>query len=469
MLRERGKLIIGANYALEMAIVWGAFWVAYQAYAPTHQPPFPPYAKYRSLLLLSLLSWSIVLWFTPSYFSARVRSIRWALGKTVQAGLFSALLLFAGTAVFKLQYASRGLELMAIAIGTAALAGERVAVRLGMRWARTRGHNYRQVVIVGTGGAARRVARMIEGHPEWGLRILGLFADGDDARPRTVGGRPVLGGVRDLPDYMRSSVVDEVIFCVPRQRRDTLTDLFLKCDELGIKTRVMMNFLPRSAARVTLEDLDGIPMLTYSRTPTSELELVAKRAIDLAASAALLVVLSPVLAAVGLAIRLESRGPVLFRQRRVGLYGRVFTLYKFRSMTVDAEARQLTLAAMNEMDGPVFKIRRDPRVTAVGRVIRRLSLDELPQLLNVLRGEMSLVGPRPLPVGEVDRMQSWQRRRLSMKPGITCLWQVSGRNTVNFQRWMRLDLEYIDNWSLWLDTKILLRTVPAVLETRGAW
>lgn len=469
MLRERGKLIIGANYVIEMLIAWGAFWLAYQVYAPRHHGAFPPYAQYRSLLLLSLLSWSVVLWFTPSYFSARVRSIRWALWKTLQAGLLSGLLLFAGTAAFKLQYTSRGLEVLAIAIATAGIAAERVGSRLLMRWVRTRGHNYRQVVIVGTGGAARRVARIIEGHAEWGLRILGFFADEDGVRRRTVGGRVVLGGVRDLPEFMRTNVVDEVIFCVPRQRRDTLTDLFLKCDELGVKTRVMLNFLPRSVARVTLEQLDGIPMLTYSRTPTSELELAAKRAIDLVGSAVLLALLSPVLALVAIAIWLESGGPILFRQKRVGLYGRVFTLYKFRSMVHDAEARQLTLAAMNEMDGPVFKIRRDPRVTAVGRVIRRLSLDELPQLLNVLRGEMSLVGPRPLPVSEAERIQPWQRRRLSMKPGLTCLWQVSGRNTVNFQRWMRLDLEYIDNWSLWLDTKILLRTVPAVLESRGAW
>jgi exopolysaccharide biosynthesis polyprenyl glycosylphosphotransferase len=198
------------------------------------------------------------------------------------------------------------------------------------------------------------------------------------------------------------------------------------------------------------------------------LALVAKRAFDLVASAAALVVLSPLFLAIAAAVKLDSPGPVLFRQRRVGLAGRIFTVYKFRSMHHGAEALRPALEARNEMVGPVFKIRDDPRVTRVGRWLRRTSFDELPQFFNVLRGEMSVVGPRPPIPSEVRAYARWQRRRLSVKPGITCTWQVSGRNEVDFDRWMALDLDYIDHWSLWGDLRIVLKTIPAVLLGRGA-
>jgi exopolysaccharide biosynthesis polyprenyl glycosylphosphotransferase len=212
----------------------------------------------------------------------------------------------------------------------------------------------------------------------------------------------------------------------------------------------------------------GLPLLSFSSTPSDAIALVAKRAFDLVASAAALVLLAPVLLAIAAAVKLDSPGPVLFRQRRVGLAGRTFTLYKFRSMRQDAEAQRRALEARNEMDGPVFKIRDDPRVTRVGRFLRRTSLDELPQFWNVLRGEMSVVGPRPPIPAEVRRYARWQRRRLSVKPGLTCTWQVSGRNEVDFDRWMALDLDYIDTWSLWGDVRIVLKTIPAVLLGRGA-
>ncbi len=469
MLRERAKLVIAVHYASEIAVLGAAFRLAYDANAAWRHVPLAAWDRFRPLLELSLACWAVVLWFTPSYFSTRVRSIPWTLLQTLQAGALTALLVLAGTAFLKMTYVSRGIELLAVAFGTAGLGAERVAVRLAARWVRSRGRNYRQVVVVGLGGAGRRMARVIDRNAVWGLRIVGFFAAHDEERPASVNGHPVLGGLADLPAYLANHVVDEVVLCVPRQRRDALTDVFLKCDELGIRTRVVMNFLPKSQAKVRLEELDGIPMLTYSRTPAGELALAAKRAIDIVASAVALALLAPVLGAVALAIRMESRGAVLFRQRRVGLYGRAFTLFKFRSMYEDAESRLAEVAHLNEMDGPVFKIRRDPRVTVVGKVLRRLSLDELPQLVNVLQGHMSLVGPRPPVPAEVERYQAWQRRRLSVKPGLTCLWQVSGRNHVSFQKWMRLDLEYIDNWSLWLDLKILARTVPVVLGAKGAW
>jgi len=214
-------------------------------------------------------------------------------------------------------------------------------------------------------------------------------------------------------------------------------------------------------------DMDGVPMLAFTRTPSDALALGVKRAFDVVISAAVLVVLSPLFAAIALAIRIDSPGPIFFKQRRIGQSGRVFEVLKFRSMFRDAEGRLEALRAHNEMSGPVFKMANDPRVTKVGRLLRRTSLDEFPQFWNVLKGEMSIVGPRPPIPSEVRQYKRWQRRRLSMKPGITCIWQISGRNDIDFERWMELDLQYIDEWSLWGDIEIFFKTIPAVLSSRG--
>jgi len=232
--------------------------------------------------------------------------------------------------------------------------------------------------------------------------------------------------------------------------------------------RFALNIFPHTKAKVDLEDLDGVPLLTFSTSPNSQLQLMAKRATDVTLSALLLFLGMPVVLVIALLVKITSGGSILFRQTRCGLNGRFFTLYKFRTMIEDAEARRRDLWHLNEMNGPVFKVRNDPRVTAFGRFLRKFSLDELPQLWNVLRGDMSLVGPRPPIPEEVAQYQRWQRRRLAMKPGLTCLWQISGRNELDFNRWIELDLEYIDSWSPSLDWKILWKTIPVVLSGRGA-
>ncbi len=242
----------------------------------------------------------------------------------------------------------------------------------------------------------------------------------------------------------------------------------LLCEEQGVNVRVVLNFFPNRISKLAVEDLEGIPMLAFSSAPSAMAPLAGKRVFDVVVSALALLLMSPLLILIAIAIKLDSPGPVFFRQRRVGLSGREFRLYKFRSMSHDAEARLSELRSRNEMDGPVFKMRDDPRVTRVGRLLRKTSLDEFPQFLNVLRGEMSVVGPRPPLPSEVRLYERWQRRRLSVKPGITCTWQVSGRNEIDFARWMDLDLHYIDNWSLWHDLKIVLLTIPAVVFGRGA-
>jgi exopolysaccharide biosynthesis polyprenyl glycosylphosphotransferase len=243
----------------------------------------------------------------------------------------------------------------------------------------------------------------------------------------------------------------------------------LACEIEGVEAWLVADFIRTSISRPAIDELMGKPMIVFRSAPEVSWALLLKGIFDRVGAAALLVLLSPLMLAAAAVIKLSSRGPVLFRQERCGLRGRVFTMNKFRSMVSDAEQRRAELMAFNEMDGPVFKIAKDPRVTGIGRFLRRTSLDELPQLVNVLKGEMSLVGPRPLPVNEVRQFKdAWQRRRLSMKPGLTCLWQIAGRNTIGFEEWMRLDLQYIDSWSLWLDLKILLKTIPVVLMGKGA-
>jgi exopolysaccharide biosynthesis polyprenyl glycosylphosphotransferase len=309
----------------------------------------------------------------------------------------------------------------------------------------------RHVAVVGNASSAHEVGRTIKRYDMWGLKLIGVFSH-DEARALLEGGG-----------------VDELIIVVDRESLNEYTDTFLLCEELGVTARVVLNFFPHSIARMELQEFDGLPLLSFSTTPTNEALMFVRRILDVLLATVIVVIFGPlVMLPTAILIKLTSPGPVLFKQKRCGLNGRVFTMYKFRSMVDNAEQLRVEMEAFNEMDGPVFKSSRDPRITTIGKIIRRRSIDELPQLFNVLQGHMSLVGPRPPLPQEVARYERWQRRRLSMKPGMTCLWQISGRNEVSFEDWMKLDLTYIDNWSLLLDLKILLKTVPVVLLGRGA-
>jgi exopolysaccharide biosynthesis polyprenyl glycosylphosphotransferase len=308
----------------------------------------------------------------------------------------------------------------------------------------------RHVAVVGSCDAARDFARKIEEHRVWGLHLVGIFDQ------------------KDVKGLLERGGLDELIVVTDNEPLSEFTDTFLLCEELGVTARVVLNFFPHSFARTELEQFGEFPLLSFSTTPTNEALFFVRRIMDLVIVCIFGIPILLVIGISSIAIRLTSPGPVFFKQERCGLNGRLFTMYKLRSMVNNSEQALFELETLNEMDGPVFKSSRDPRRTKVGKFLRKFSIDEFPQFYNVLRGDMSLVGPRPPLPQEVARYERWQRRRLSMKPGITCLWQISGRNEVSFQEWMKLDLTYIDNWSLLLDLKILLKTVPVVLLGRGA-
>jgi exopolysaccharide biosynthesis polyprenyl glycosylphosphotransferase len=322
------------------------------------------------------------------------------------------------------------------------------------------------VVLGGSVEAAPFVDALLK-HPQWGLRVAGvLVPEGEDIT--SVHGVRVLGRIGELSTVIERENIAQVFMTGRAWDTTTLRQVGDVCEEVGVTFSMDANFLGLSIARADVADLAGWSVLSFSSTPNDGGALLVKRGLDVLGAAVGLVVLAPLLLLAAGLIWLEDRGPIFFTQQRSGLYGRTFPMYKFRSMVVDAEKQKAALEKLNEMSGPVFKMKRDPRITRIGALLRKTSIDELPQLWNVLRGEMSLVGPRPPIPAEVARYERWQMRRLSMKPGLTCIWQVSGRNRVDFDNWMRLDLEYIDNWSLFLDVKLILRTFPVVLTGRGA-
>ncbi|MFP7754046.1 sugar transferase [Thermodesulfobacteriota bacterium B35] len=336
--------------------------------------------------------------------------------------------------------------------------------------------NYKIVLIIGTRERAREMVRAITDNPESGYRIIGcLDLKGHEERigKQIHGNVKVIGTIADLRDILTSQTVDEIVFAVPLKIIDCVTKYISIAEKMGINIRIMPDFQIHKimyrpeCASIFLEKFVGMPTLALSSLPPANTGLYCKTAIDYVGAVALLVVTMPLFIMIGLAVKLTSKGPVIFKQTRCGLNGRTFTMYKFRTMIEGAESLKDHLENTNEMDGPVFKLRKDPRVTPVGRFLRKTSLDELPQLVNILKGEMSFVGPRPPLPSEVKKYKLWQRRRLSMKPGLTCIWQVSGRNNLDFEQWMKLDLQYIDNWSIWLDLKLLVLTFREVLVRSG--
>ena len=357
--------------------------------------------------------------------------------------------------------------------------------------ARKSGNNSRYLLFIGHNRRALELASRIDASPELGFRIVGFISETVPAdtvargtatnsvdqssevvgtiTPEKLQAWKVIGTLEDLRTILEKGTVDELMICLNLQHWfHVIANIVQDAHELGVVVRLIpepgyANLLKQ----LQIEEFDGKNIVTLFREQML-LHLLAKRVTDIAVSLASLVLLSPVMLVAAVAIKLTSPGPVFFVQERVGMNKRRFPLYKFRSMVANAEQARAELGALNEMDGPVFKIRNDPRITPIGRLLRRTSIDELPQLFNVLRGQMSLVGPRPPLPNEVDEYEWMYRKRLSIKPGVTCIWQVRGRNNASFKQWMEWDREYIENWSLWLDLKILLQTIPVVLLCRGA-
>jgi exopolysaccharide biosynthesis polyprenyl glycosylphosphotransferase len=408
--------------------------------------------------------WVVILWLHGLYRPRARWSIRSeglaVLRATVVLGLVTGTVLFA----FKLPDVSRLFLIALFPAQWLVTLATRVALRIVFEWLRARGYNQRFVLVVGTGPRAVSFSKKLEDHRELGLRIFG-FVD-DEKQPGFPAKRKYLGSLDKIEALLHSEVIDEIALCLPFTQWDQMNAIAHLCEEEGRIVRVPVDVLDRAFAMGRFEDLDGTPVYSLVSGPDRAVALVVKRAVDVVVSGLALIVGSPILLAIALAIKARDGSPVVFRQTRIGLHGRKFGMLKFRTMTVDAEQRLEELRAKSEINGAAFKMTNDPRVTRSGRWLRRSSLDELPQLWNVFRGDMSLVGPRPALPKEVDAYDLWHRRRLSMKPGMTGLWQVSGRRSPSFDRWAELDLSYIDRWSLWLDVKILARTLPAAIEGR---
>ena len=347
----------------------------------------------------------------------------------------------------------------------------RLLVRPLLASLRRRGRNLRYMLIVGTNSRAIEFARRIQQKPDLGYRLLG-FVDGDWQRMAEFKqmGFSLVSDHAGLAEFLRCNVVDEVAMYLPlRSSYEDALKAAALCEQHGIIMRFDGDIFDLKKSRSSPDEFDGDHSVATYTGVREWWPLVVKRIIDTAFSVILLFLFAPVFVIVALLIAISSDGPIFFRQERLGLNKRRFMILKFRTMVPDAEKMLAKLEEHNEVSGPVFKIRKDPRITSIGKVLRRTSIDELPQLFNVLKGDMSLVGPRPLPVRDYEGFsEDWQRRRFSVRPGITCLWQVSGRSSIPFEQWMKLDLQYLDEWSLWLDMKILARTVSAVLKGSGA-
>lgn len=446
-------------------------------------PFLPPLGLYSFSRYLPVLVGIVAIWLLAGYLLGlydprELRERQQAVWDPTKQVLLGTLLLTTGLFFFKGFYVSRLLLIGFVLLDWMLQVALRLAfLEWGPRWRERFGGEY-FILLVGTGPRAQEMADLIQDSRNAGLRLLGFVETGrGDARAasraaagdRRTGQEPApTWALPEVPRLLEQHVVDEVLFAVSKEELDQLEDLLLLCEEEGVRTRVQLQIFPHLNSQLYLEHLRHVPLLTFSTTPENELHLLIKRVADVVAAAVLLVLLSPLLLLLAVLIKLTSAGPVLYRQQRCGLGGRRFTLYKFRSMVADADLHREELEALNEADGPVFKIWNDPRCTRIGRWMRRFSLDELPQLWNVLKGDMSFVGPRPPLPQEVEKYERWQRRRLRMRPGLTCLWALEGRSQLSFARWMKLDLDYIDTWSLWLDLKIFLKTIPRVLLGRGA-
>ena len=425
-----------------------------------------------ALLLLLLAIWHMIFTSFQVYQSRRLETL-WLneITDVLKATTVGTLAVGGLGLLFQMEMLTPRFLAVLWLVATPVAIASRLIMRYTLKGVRKLGRNLNHVLIVGTNSRAMEIARRIETRKGLGYHLVGFVDDiwwSSDVEEQ--GDYSRVTDLKGVPEYLKDHVVDEVIICVPvKSLFDASSRIMEQCEEQGITVRAITDaFKPRNG-RSNVGQYEGNHVMTVNTGSLNTPGIIVKRMLDVLISLVLLVVLAPVILLIAGLIKSTSPGPVFFIQKRIGLNKRIFKLYKFRTMVTNAEEIMAELEKHNEVSGPVFKIRHDPRITPLGRFLRKTSLDELPQLINVFKGDMSLVGPRPLPLRDYDGFeQDWHRRRLSVSPGITCLWQVQGRNAISFERWMELDMEYIDRWSLWLDVKIIFKTIPAVLKGSGA-
>jgi len=467
MLREHTSGFNQLKLVLDVILVACSFFVGYLVDTWLHDGHSP--TDSMGLLAMLVFIWIGLLHYFGMYDSFRVKKIPDILFVIFKSTLIGFVIYGSCIYLLKITEVSR-FFIGFIFLFTAVLIGfEKIAVVLLTRDVRLRGFNFRRVLIVGTGKRAQRFIDVITDHPEWGLKVLGIVDKELSKVGERINGSRVIGTFDDIPDIVHNNVVDEVLFVVPRSWLNHIEGIMHFLELEGIRVNVAVDYFELKLSRAEQTHLNGFPMITFKTTPDRIWHILSKRLFDITTSLLGIFFLWPVFVLVAITIKATSKGPIFFKQDRCGLNGRRFNLYKFRTMVVDAEERLRELLHNNEVAGPAFKMKDDPRLTKVGKLLRKFSIDEFPQLWNVLKGDMSLVGPRPPIPKEVENYDNWQRRRLSMRPGLTCLWQVNGRSEISdFDEWVKLDLEYIDKWSIWLDFRILFKTIPVVLFGIGA-
>jgi exopolysaccharide biosynthesis polyprenyl glycosylphosphotransferase len=462
MPSKQRELIVQISQLTDALLIAVVFWLAHAfrmelAFRfPENVTMIAPFRYYKWLYLVILPVYPILLDLNGLYSRPVVQrwhQTLWILIKSVSIG---ALIVVAVMYFLQLNLLSRGVVVLFSAFSVVALMTKDLVFQAYLR-THARHHRFaRAILFVGPPEKKAEFDHLLAEHPEWNFQMVGDL-------------KPDADFLAKLTDRLHHEAIACVVIDVGQTYFSEVEKAVVICETEGVEVWLVADFVKTSIARATVDDFHGKPLLVFRTTPDLTWQLIGKRLIDIVGALLGLAVLGPlIMLPAAIIIRLTSPGPILFRQKRSGLHGRLFTMYKFRSMVTNAEMLRAELEHFNEMSGPVFKIKDDPRVTPVGRLMRKTSIDELPQLWNVLVGDMSLVGPRPPIPTEVQQYDPWHRRRLSMKPGLTCLWQVSGRNRINFEQWMKLDLQYIDNWSLWLDFKILFRTIPVVLSGFGA-
>ncbi|MFK7897262.1 MAG: sugar transferase [Myxococcota bacterium] len=468
MLRNHGTITSSLIMALDVVLSAAIFLT--MLHWPMASGLSDPFAQGGAAIVIVTLTgcliWPLTFQQLEVYQSARTLS-GWDVAKRlVVSGVIAATVL--GAVAFATDVPLiRSFPFMCAAVQGVALSIVRMTLYGLLRTARRFGRNTRDILIVGSGDRAAGVLRSIEAHPSWGLRVIGFVDDVDTPIDPSLFNAKLFR-IDQMPLLLGEMVVDRVVVACPRSMLGTIAPVLRACSGAGVPLTLLPDLFGDFLPTPHIGRFGERPSLEFAAVHHSTFMLGIKRAVDIVGAAAALVVAAPLIGLSALAIWREDGGPIFFKQQRCGLYGRRFEMIKLRTMCTDAEERKADLVEMNEMDGPVFKVKLDPRITKSGAFLRRFSLDELPQFWNVLRGEMSLVGPRPPVPEEVVHYEISERRRLSMRPGITCIWQVSGRNEIGFQEWVKLDLQYIDSWSLALDARILAQTLPAVVMARGA-